>query len=210
MASALAMAHPPQPRRSFTVTIDLFPVHFNRDDAALVRAVQRHPRLAALLPAGIEPLVVAYVTSKGTAAAVGQLTVEAPDFEAMLDADMKAGKRPEPADLVEKYAAAQSRAEQTRAVAQQIGVLPHKYKAQIVAEIREAAATFYDDLADQLDELLDKAAPVVAKLDGIDTADEALDADLGEEWKALKALAAENAEIRDGHLALKLLKGGCY
>jgi hypothetical protein len=184
------------------MTIDLTPVHFNATDSKLVRAVQRHPRLAALLPAGIEPLVTAYITAKATAAAVGKLTVDAPDFAAALDADLKAGRQPDAAKLVKTYATAQREAAEIRAVVEQLSALPARYQADVVREVQAAAATMYVDLADQIDEVIDRGAELLPQLDGTSSADEALDRDRGDAWKALKALTAEYAEIREASLAL--------
>src|SRR3712207_708296 len=183
--------------------IDLTPIHFSGDDAKVVRVIQQHQRLSALLPAGIEPLVTAYVTAKATAAEVAKLKkADAPDFGALLDADLKAGRQPDAADLVKKYAAAQREAAEIRVVVAQLDALPARYHADVVREVQAAAETIPEALADDLDEILDRAAPLVADLDGINSADQALDARRGDAWLALKALTAEYAEVRDAQLAL--------
>ena len=185
------------------MNIDLTPIHLSGDDAKVVRVIQQHQRLSALLPAGIEPLVTAYVTAKATAAEVAKLKkADAPDFGALLDADLKAGRQPDAADLVKKYAAAQREAAEIRAVVAQLEALPARYHADVVREVQAAAETLPEALADDLDEILDRGAPLVAGLDGINSADQALDAGRGESWLALKALTAQYAEVRDAQLAL--------
>jgi hypothetical protein len=185
------------------VTIDLSPIHFSGDDAKVVRAIRQHPRLSALLPAGIEPLVTGYVTAKATAAAVEKLKkADAPDFAALLDADLKSGKQPDAAALVKQYATAQREAAEIRAVVTQLNALPARYHADIVREVQAAAETFPEALADDLDEILDRGAPLVAALDGINNADQAMDAERENDWRTLKALTVEYAEVRDAQMAL--------
>jgi len=182
--------------------IDLTPIHFSGDDDKLVRAIKQHPRLSALLPAGIQPFVTAYVTARATAAAVKQLKADTPDYATLLDADLKAGKQPDAAELVKKYSAAQRAAADTQAVADRLSALADSHRYQVIREAQAAAATFYKDLADQLDDILDRGAPLVAALDGINSADQALDAEREKDWRALKALAAELAEVRAAQMAL--------
>jgi hypothetical protein len=183
--------------------MDLSTIRFTADDSRLVRAVKSSPRLTALLPAELEALVTAHDTAVATAAAVAKIKKAEPvDFLDLLDKDLRAGKQPDPAALVKQYASAQREAEETKAVVQRLSGLPNHYRQEITRAIQDSAATMYDDLADQLDDVLDRGTALVAKLDGINTADEALDADRGDEWKALKALSAEYADLRDAHLAL--------
>src|SRR5687767_8819123 len=119
--------------------IDLTPVHLSGDDAKIVRAIQQHKRLSALLPAGIEPLVTAYVTAQATAVAVGKLKkATGPDFGALLDADLRAGKQPDAAALVKQCATAQREAAEHRAVVAQLEALPARYRADIVREVQAA------------------------------------------------------------------------
>jgi hypothetical protein len=71
-----------------------------------------------------------------------------------------------------------------------------------VSVIKDAAPTFYLDLADDLDSVLDRGTALLADLGSVSSAEEALDAGKGDAWLALKALAGEYVEIRDAQMAL--------
>jgi hypothetical protein len=184
------------------MSVDLTGIRFGVADGRVVRAISQHPRLTALLPAELEELTVAFRAAQALADEVSALKVEAVDFAAVLDKDLRAGRKPNAAKLVEEYGAAQRRAAEIRTVGEQLAAVPVKFHAEIVRTITDAAPTFYLDLADQLDDVLDRGTEQLADLGNVSSPDEALDADKGKEWRALKALAAEYAEIRDAQMAL--------
>jgi hypothetical protein len=176
-------------------------VSFGIEDK-LARVVKRHKRLQAILPAEVAELVRALVTVKATAEAVAALEVETVDFATELDAGLRAGVQPDAAELVQRYATTQRASDEVRAVRAQVNALPPRYAADIVRVINDAALTFPDELADQLDQLLDDAAPLAAQLDGIDSADAALEAGAGDAWLALKVTAADYADLRAAQIDL--------
>jgi hypothetical protein len=188
------------------MSVDLSTVRFGVADthvSKVVRAVQKHPRLTALLPAGIEPLVTALKTAQASATAVKALKKPTSlDFAALLDADMKAGKQPDPAELVEQYAAAQREATEIQAVVDRLSMLPARYLADIEREVAAVAETMYDDLGEQLEELLDQGTELLAKLGNVSSADEAIDAKVADAWAEMKEVAARYADLRGAHLAL--------
>jgi hypothetical protein len=179
-------------------------ISFGIDEKA-ARVVQKHPRLTAMLPATVDELVTGFLGAKALAAAVKDLPVESVDLTADLDASLRAGEIPDAADLVENYAAAQRKAAEVRAVVEQLSALPVRYVSDIVRMIADEVLVMPDVLSEELNELLDRAEPVVAKLDGIDSADAALDAGLGDDWLALKDLTTEYDDLRQAHVALARL-----
>lgn len=170
------------------------------------RAVQKHPRLVRLLPAAIDELVTGLHGAEALAASVKAVQVETVDFQALLDADLRSGKTPDALKLIDDFAAADRKASEVRAVAEHLAALPVYYVNEIVHVINDEIPTMPDVLAEELDELLDRAEPVVAQLDGIDSADAANDAEKDAEWRQLKTLAAEYADLRAAQIDLARLE----
>ncbi|MGR7025680.1 hypothetical protein [Geodermatophilus sp. URMC 62] len=180
-------------------------IQFGIDEKA-ARVVQKHPRLAAMLPAEVDELVTGFLSAKALAAAVSDLQVESVDLTDELDASLRAGEVPDAAELVDRYATAKRKADELRAVRAELAALPVRFVSDIVRMINEEVRVMPDVLAEELDELLDRAAEVVAQLDGIDSAEAAVDAEKAAEWRQLKTHAAELAELRSAQIALARLE----
>ncbi|MGR7027322.1 hypothetical protein [Geodermatophilus sp. URMC 62] len=180
-------------------------IQFGIDEKA-ARVVQKHPRLTAMLPAEVDELVTGFLGAKALAAAVSDLPVESVDLTDEVDASLRAGEVPDAAELVDRYATAKRKADELRAVRAELAALPVRFVSDIVRMINEEVRVMPDVLAEELDELLDRAAEVVAQLDGIDSAEAAVDAEKAAEWRQLKTLAAEYADLRQAQVALARLE----
>jgi hypothetical protein len=174
------------------------------DPERLASAVLASPRLLATTPAGpLTELFRAYEGATKAAAAARLLPAEDnADAVADLDAKLRRGEEIDPAALVEKLAAAQVARESRDRTAALLRTLPSRYQNDVVRVIGEHKGLFWEDLGEALDDVLNRAEPVVDALDGIDTADAALDVSKGDEWTNLRALSREYDEIRRDHLAL--------
>jgi len=183
--------------------MDLSTIRFSADDSRLVRAVKSSPRLTALLPATeLEELVTAHDTAVANAAAVGKLRTESVDFLDLLDKDLRAGKKADPAALVAKVAAAESEAAAIRAVAQRLSELPNHYRQAVVRLVQDSAETMWLDLADQLDAVIARGTELLNALGGATNADDAIDAGVADAWSAMKLAAADYRDIRAAQLSL--------
>jgi hypothetical protein len=188
------------------MTIDLSTLDtraFRGPEGRLVRAVVKSPRLADMLPeAEIKTALTAYNAARASAEAAKAIPVAEFDPAAMLAPKFEAGETIDPVELIEQLAAMETKNQQRARAVAVIAATPDSYAYKVVALVRASVDRFYDALADQLDELLDRAAVIAAKLDGIDNGDDALDAGLGEDWQALKACAAEYRDLRESHVEL--------
>jgi hypothetical protein len=188
------------------MTIDLSTLDtraFRGQDGRLVRAVVKSPRLAAMLPeAEIKAALSAYNAARASAEAAKAIPVEEFDPAAMLAPKFEAGETIDPVAFIEQLAAMDAKNQQRARAVSVLAAAPDSYAYKIVALVLASVDRLYDALADELDELLERAAVIAAKLGGIDTADAALDAGLGEDWLALKACAAEYQDLRASHCDL--------
>jgi hypothetical protein len=172
-------------------------------DGRLVRAVLASPRLMAAIPAGpLDKLVTAHDAATKAASAARRLPVEDNDFAAEIDAAYRAGRAVDPADLLARMGAAQAATGERKAALRLLGSFPERYEAAMIREIASHLPAYYAALGSDLGDLFDRAEPLVAKLGGINTADEAWDAGLSPEWAEVRALTREYSALRATHLAL--------
>jgi hypothetical protein len=178
------------------------------DPERLAAAVLASPRLLSTVPAApLRELFRAYEGATKAAAAARLLPAERnADALAELDAMLRAGEDIDVPALVDKLAGAQvARASRDR-TSELLMSLPGRYQGDVVRVIGEHRGLFEEDLGEALDDLLDRAAPVVSALEGIDSADAAIDAGKAEEWTQVKALAREMGDLRRDHRALILVE----
>lgn len=180
-------------------------IHFTTTNPRerLARLVLDSPRLLAVVPADeLAPLFAAYNGATKAADAARALRVTGADLRAELDAALRAGDEVDAAALMARIGDAQAAEDnRTRTVAL-LGSLPRDYVNAIVSVIDAFADDYWDALSADLSALLDRAAVVVAELDGVTDAESAIDAGKAAEWAALRVLLREYGDLRRLHLAL--------
>lgn len=167
----------------------------------LAAAVLASPRLLSAIPADeLDPLFIAHAGATKAATAARRLPApESANVAAKVEADLLAGRDVDPAELVEKMAAATvATADRDRAVAL-LNTMPSSFASRIVQTVNAWEDELYVALGDALDELLDRAEPIVFELAGITTADDAIGAGKVAEWTTLRDLAAEHGSLRLDH-----------
>jgi hypothetical protein len=173
------------------------------NDGKLAYAVTRHKRLADLLPAdALASLVATYDRATELADAAARLTPAADDVTADVREAVKAGEPVDPAAVVQRIARARAEEAAHREAVQLLRLLSADARRDIVSLIERSEDGLYAGLAEQLTDLLDRAEPVVAALGGVRDADAALEAELTEEWTALKEISRDYRDIVSAFYAL--------
>jgi hypothetical protein len=169
----------------------------------LVRAVLDAPRLLAVIPAGpLDDLIAAHDAATTAAAAARQLPVEADDFEAEIDATLRAGSPVDPAELLARMGATQAAREHRDATLRLLDVFPGRFEGEIVNRLVSHLDDYYAVLRRELEDLLNRAEVADAALSGITTAEEAIDSGLAAEFAEVRALSREYHSLRQSHLSL--------
>lgn len=182
-------------------------IHFSNptEPEKLAATVLNSPRLLAAVPSEeLSDLFTAYTAAtRATAKARLLPAVEHADAVTDLDKRLRAGEEIDPARLVAELSAAQAAREARARTVELLNSMPGRYASEIVAVLGDYEDDYYDEaLAPALAEILDAAAAVAAELEGIDSAEAAIDAGKAEVWARLRPLAQELASVRADHFAL--------
>jgi hypothetical protein len=174
------------------------------DRERLTALVLKTPGLLAVVPtAELEPLFTAYAGAERAIGAARSLPIEGTTgLRAEVDARLRAGEDIDPTALVLQVAeaqAAQNRRDQTLSL---LASLPRDYSAEIVAVVESYSDDFWAALSADLADLLDRAAVVVADLDGVTDAESAIEAGKATEWATLRGLVREYGTLRRTHADL--------
>ncbi len=170
----------------------------------LASIVLRSPRLLAAVPEEeLVGLFTAYNAATKAADAAGRLpAAEGADAVADLDKRLRAGEDIDPAALVAELAEAQTARENRERVIDLLNSRPGRFASEIADVLNDYEDDYYGALSDALTDVLNRAAPVVANLEGVDSAEAAIKAKKAEDWASLIALAQEVSSVRADHFAL--------
>lgn len=170
----------------------------------LAAVVLASPKLwAVIAPDDVDPLVLGHEAATKALQAVAALpTPEHTSAAATVEARLRSGEVPDVAALVEELAADQAARVARKTTADLLSTMPPKFRREIVATVEAYAPDYFDALSADLDAVLDAAAETVANLNGATTADEAIENGTADEWRRLRAISHEYAELRYTHLAL--------
>jgi len=173
------------------------------DREKLARLVLDSPRLLGVIPAEeLAPLFTAYTGAVKATDAARLLPAEGANVAAEVDAALRAGQEIDAADLLTRVGQAQVARDHRERTLALLGALPSGYREDIVRVVEDNADAYWTALSADLANLLDRAAVVVADLDGVDNAEDAITEGKATEWATLRGLVQEMAELRRTHAAL--------
>lgn len=175
-------------------------IRFNPTDHPLASRVARSPRLWSLLDADeVAPLVASVEAAERTAKAAAAVPFAGDTATVEVHAKITQGKDVDAGKVIAAMASAGAAKAAHEAAQAFLLDLPRVYKQNLAAFIQDSRRDLYSGLSTQLDDVLDRAAPIVASLDGAHDAEAAMDAGKTEEFSAFRDLAAEYASVRAGH-----------
>jgi hypothetical protein len=174
-----------------------------RDGYGLAYTVAGNPRLVALLPAEeLAELVERHDRAVQIAAEAARVPIVQDDPAAKVREALASGEDVDVPALVTGMIEAKVAEVGRRDVLAFFASLASGPKQDIAALITDSEDALYAGLSEQLDAVLDEGQAALRELGGVRTADDAIDAGLGEQWQHLRAAAGEYADIRDSNLAL--------
>lgn len=181
------------------MTLSLNDIRFGQDHDA--RRIAKNDLLVSLMPQDeLNELLRALTAARQAKAEATKLAVTDGDLAKEVQKSLRDGT--DPAAIVGRVLEARAQRAHRDAALEVFGAAEGQITVEIVGFVATQGTELIPVLGDKLEDLLDRAEPVLVALDGAYDAEAALRAGKGEDFLKLDGLHAEYRRIREAHLAL--------